>query len=126
MTASAFCDCNAPAVQKLAAQKEMNRQRQARHAEKKRQQKQQNPNVSAADRAEARCAARWKAFTAQEERNAAKPDYVTEDDPRTSVKPSIQYDLLDPVKRTIVQMNEPTREAFAIWFREIHHGEIAF
>jgi hypothetical protein len=40
------CDCNAPAVEKLAAQKELNRQRQARHAEKKRKQKQQTPNVS--------------------------------------------------------------------------------
>jgi hypothetical protein len=41
------CNCNAPALEKLAELKEQNRQRQARHAEKKREQKQQSPNVRA-------------------------------------------------------------------------------
>jgi hypothetical protein len=41
------CDCNAPAVEKLAELREQNRQRQAKHAQKKREQKQQTSNVSA-------------------------------------------------------------------------------
>jgi hypothetical protein len=57
---------------------------------------------------------------------AKRPEYVTADDPRTSVAPPIQYKLLDQVKPAILQMNEPTRKALETWFREIHHGEIAF
>ena len=47
-----------------------------------------------------------------------KPEYVTPDDPRTN---TIQYDLLDRVKPAILAMNQPTKDALAIWFRGIHH-----
>lgn len=40
------CDCNAPAVEKLAAQRELTRQRVAKHRKKKNEQKQQSSNVT--------------------------------------------------------------------------------
>jgi hypothetical protein len=68
------CDCNAPAVAKLAEIKEQARQRDRAYKERKRQEKQQSGDVAndAAERAEARCAAKWKAFTAEEEREAER------------------------------------------------------
>jgi hypothetical protein len=68
------CDCNAPAVEKLAGKLEQDRQRARRAREKKALEKSKaasrddDDEPSAADRAEARCAAKWKAFTAEEKR----------------------------------------------------------
>lgn len=75
------CDCNAPALKRLAdleERKERQRQQNRESMQRAREKEKQNQSPveytdraeTAAHRAEARCAAQWKRFTAQEERNA--------------------------------------------------------
>jgi hypothetical protein len=98
------CNCNAPAVEKLAEKLEQDRQR-ARKARAKAKESKKSTTASRDD-------FRWN-------------EPLDPDETRAERAP-IQFKLLEQVKPTILQMNEPTKEALAIWFREIHKHEIVF
>ncbi len=125
---NASCNCGVGYdIVEIAARSDCNRQELDEIREKRRKQKQKerssratedkttttkskagdysekalDESLAAADRAEARCAAQWKAFTAEEERNA-----------------------VSNIQEAIVHLTDEQRALLFQWLKESFNGEI--
>jgi hypothetical protein len=114
------CNCNAPALEKLAEfEEKKERERQAarermqlnRKKDKENQPPVREQSDDRADRAEARCAARWKAFTVQEEeRNADMPTAAEAEE-------SYQQTLYDQACLLLDSMSDSTAHRFTHYLK---------